>query len=512
MLFSRDQMGGTPPSPPAPPAGPDRGARPVPTFVRSSTRWCGRATRWCYLVSWEEQRLDVILEDLAKNHGKTLYSWSATQGLRKIQGARYVPPSTGPRIRWRRCSAIEKLTEPVARGAQGLPPLPERPHRGARAARARLPPEDDLHHARAPALPALSIPTELEKDMSVLDVPLPTFEDLRQLLTEIVAGGAQEASAPRSTSTAGRRRRPRQGRPGAHPVRGRERLRQGHRQRQPLSTPRTCSSSSTRSGRSSARAGCSSTTRPRRSSQAIGGLENLKAWLARRGARLRRGGATLRPARAEGAPAARRAGLRQVPHRQGGRRARGSCRSCASTWGGSSAGSSAPRRRTCARPSSVAESVAPAVLWIDEIEKGLSGIGSLGLVGRRRHRPRLRHASHLAAGEDRAGLRRRHRQPHRRPAARSCCARGASTRSSSSTCRPARGAAGDLRHPPAQAQARPGALRPRRAREARGGLLRRRDRAGGGGRASTTPSPTARSWSSAPRQAPWPRPSRSPPP
>jgi hypothetical protein len=34
--------------------------------------------------------------------------------------------------------------------------------------------------------PSLTIPVELEKDISVLDVPLPTFDDLKQLLVEIV--------------------------------------------------------------------------------------------------------------------------------------------------------------------------------------------------------------------------------------------------------------------------------------------------------------------------------------
>ena len=44
-----------------------------------------------YLVSWEEQRLDGILTDLAAAHGKVLLSWSITRGLRRIGGARSLP-------------------------------------------------------------------------------------------------------------------------------------------------------------------------------------------------------------------------------------------------------------------------------------------------------------------------------------------------------------------------------------------------------------------------------------
>src|SRR5207302_10478512 len=41
-----------------------------------------------YLVSWEEQRLDGILQDPAAQHGKVLFAWSATRGLRRVGAAR----------------------------------------------------------------------------------------------------------------------------------------------------------------------------------------------------------------------------------------------------------------------------------------------------------------------------------------------------------------------------------------------------------------------------------------
>ena len=46
-----------------------------------------------YLVSWEEQRLDAILQDVAQTHGKALLQWSVTRGLRRVSADRMVPVS-----------------------------------------------------------------------------------------------------------------------------------------------------------------------------------------------------------------------------------------------------------------------------------------------------------------------------------------------------------------------------------------------------------------------------------
>ena len=80
----------------------------------------------------------------------------------------------------------------------------------------------------------------------------------------------------------------------------------------------------------------------------VGGLENLKRWLRKRN------GSWLATRRAYGLPAPegrahhRRARLRQEPDRQGDRRRRGGCRCCASTSAASSRASSARASRTCA--------------------------------------------------------------------------------------------------------------------------------------------------------------------
>ena len=104
----------------------------------------------------------------------------------------------------------------------------------------------------------------------------------------------------------------------------------------------------------------------------VAGLENLKQWLIKRTHRVHRPGGEVRAAGAARGDAAGRAGLRQEPVRQG----------AASLWNlpllrfdlgrmfSSLVGSSEENVR---RAIQTAESVAPAILWIDEIDKALAG-------------------------------------------------------------------------------------------------------------------------------------------
>ena len=173
----------------------------------------------------------------------------------------------------------------------------------------------------------------------------------------------------------------------------------------------------------------------------VGGMEILKDWLVKRRSAFTLARARLRPAAAEGHPADRRARHRQVAHREGGRRAVADAAACASTSARSSAASSAAPRRTSATVIKTAEAIAPAILWIDELEKGFSGTGSSGQTDGGTTSRVFAYVHHLAAGEDDAGVRDRDREQRPRSCRPSCCARAASTRSSSAICPTARSAA-----------------------------------------------------------------------
>jgi ATP-dependent 26S proteasome regulatory subunit len=167
-----------PDSPAASVAPPPRFARELDTLVRARYPLV-------YLVTWEEQRLDAHLDQLAQQHGKALWSWTVTKGLRRAGGARTgTPESEGARAPGEVLEAIAKLSDPALVVLKDFHPYLSDPA-VVRALR-------DLAHALKSTYttvillsPTLVIPPELEKEISVLDVPLPTFQELFELLKEI---------------------------------------------------------------------------------------------------------------------------------------------------------------------------------------------------------------------------------------------------------------------------------------------------------------------------------------
>jgi SpoVK/Ycf46/Vps4 family AAA+-type ATPase len=126
-----------------------------------------------------------ILQDVAHNHGKALFQWSATRGLRRIQGTRAVPVNES-REPLQALQAISRLTEPALVVMKDFHGWLE----DAMLVRALRELAQDLKSTFTTVIllsPVMHIPTELEKEISVLDVPLPSFRDLLQLLREIIA-------------------------------------------------------------------------------------------------------------------------------------------------------------------------------------------------------------------------------------------------------------------------------------------------------------------------------------
>jgi ATPase family associated with various cellular activities (AAA) len=139
-----------------------------------------------YLVSWEEHRVDAILTELARSHSKALFHWSITRGLRNVGGSRTATQPDETRNPIDALAAIEKLNEPSVVVLKDFHPYLE--DKGVVRALREL-----AHFLKSTfttvilLAPTLSIPVELEKEVSVVDVPLPGYNDLLQLLKEIVA-------------------------------------------------------------------------------------------------------------------------------------------------------------------------------------------------------------------------------------------------------------------------------------------------------------------------------------
>ncbi len=326
-----------------------------------------------YLVTWEEQRLDAILEELAEYHGKTLLSWSVTKGMRRM-GKPRGPAPEGSKDPVETLAAIEKLSDPSLVVLKDFHPFLNDPV-VVRALRELAQALKATYTTVILLSPTLSIPTELEKEISVLDVPLPTAKDLLDLLKDIV-------------------RVVREGKKAAIDL-NREEAEQLIKAAQGLTL--------SEAENAFAKAIAADQKLDREDIQLIldekrqvirksglleyyptdeklgnvGGLENLKTWLTRRTA------AFGEPARKFGLPEPK--GLLLLGVQGCGKSL--TAKAIASTWRlpllrldmgrifSGLVGSSEENLRKAIR---VAESVAPAVLWVDEIEKGLSGSGSSG--------------------------------------------------------------------------------------------------------------------------------------
>ncbi|MGC4113492.1 MAG: AAA family ATPase [Myxococcales bacterium] len=477
-----------------------------PAFVRELDVLIRARYPLLYLVTWEEQRLDAILAELAQAHGKSLYSWSITKGLRKI-GGRATAPLENTKGPGEALFAVEKLSEPSLVVLKDFHAYLDDP--GVVRALREL-----AHHLKSTYTtaiilsPTLSIPPELEKEVTVLDVPLPTFRDLYQLLRDIVAVVRQGNSATvdlrkdqaeqlikaalgltlSEAENAFAKAIATDGRLDAADVQlVLEEKRQVIRKNGLLEYYPTDESL-----------------------RDIGGLENLKTWLSRRA------NAFGEPARKFGLPEPKGVLLLGV---QGCGKSL-TAKAIASQWHlpllrldmgrifSGLIGSSEENLRKAIR---VAESVAPVVLWTDEIEKGMSGIGSSGNsdggVTARVFGTFLTWLQEKTAPVFVVATANKieNLPPEAHP-------QGALRRDLLRRSALGRRAQGDPRHPPQEAKARPGEVSDDGAGEARGVVLRRGARAGGHQRPvrrvrrGDCSSSTSTSGRPSPRPSRWPRP------
>ncbi len=366
------------PSPATPQASPPAQASaepgpPPPPFLRELDTLVRARYPLLYLVSWEEQRLDAILAELAKSHGKELLTWSVTQGLRRVESARG-PGQEGPKDPVEALQAVEKLAEPSLVVFKDFHPYLSDPA-VVRSLRELARALKSTYTTAILLSPTLSIPPELEKEISVLDVPLPTARELLDLLREIVTVVRKGNRAQVHLT--------------------REEAEQIVKAAQGL----TLSEAENAFAKAIAADGkldkddialvLDEKRQVIRKSGLleyhptdeklgnVGGLESLKGWL------LRRTSAFGEAARRFGLPEPK--GLLLLGVQGCGKSL--TAKAIASTWklpllrldmGRIFSGLVGSSEENLRRAIRVAESVAPAVLWVDEIEKGLSGVASSG--------------------------------------------------------------------------------------------------------------------------------------
>ncbi|MEZ4308130.1 MAG: AAA family ATPase, partial [Polyangiaceae bacterium] len=306
--------------------------------------------------------------------GKELVTWSITRGLRRVSGGRAPVPIEKTQAPKAALAAVAGLTSPALVVLKDLHPFLEDPEivRWLR----------ELSHTLKPTQttvvllsPVLKLPPELEKEVTVVDVPLPAFEELQQLLGEIVTLVHESRLATVDLE--------------------RERAKELIRAAQGL-TLAEAENVFARAIADDGRLDASDIAMVLEEKQQIvrksglleyfpasdgldrmGGLELLKEWLVRRRAAF--GDA----ARAFGLPEPK--GILLLGVQGCGKSLTAKC--VAAEWRlpllrldvgrifSSFMGSSEQNLR---RAIGVAESLAPVVLWIDEVEKGMSGVASSG--------------------------------------------------------------------------------------------------------------------------------------
>jgi len=343
---------------------------PPPRFVQELDTLVRARYPLVYLVTPEELRLEAILAQLADTHGKTLLGWSVAKGFRRLGGAKALDAPDGAKEPLEALAAIEKLPEPALvvlkdfHAFLGDPVV-------VRALR------DLAHTLRATYTtvlllsPVLTIPPEIEKELSVLDVPLPTARDLFELLKEIV-GVVRESRR----ATIDLRRE------------DVDQLIQAARGLTLSEAENAFAKAIAHDGRLSRedipgvleekrqvirKSGLLEYYPTDEQLGNVGGLDLLKIWLGRRGA------AFSEAARRFGLPEPK--GLLLLGVQGCGKSL--TAKAIAAQWrlpllrldmGRIFSGLVGSSEENLRRAIQVAESVAPVVLWIDEIEKGLSGI------------------------------------------------------------------------------------------------------------------------------------------
>jgi ATP-dependent 26S proteasome regulatory subunit len=352
-------------------------AAPRPRFVTELDTLIRARNPLLWLVSSEEQRVEALLAELAEAHGKVLLGWSITKGIHRLGGAHAQPPkSEGSEDPIVALQAIAAYGDPSLVVLKDFHPYLSEP-RVIRALR-------ELGHALKSTYttvivlaPVLQLPVELEKEMSVLDVPLPTFRDLAELLRDIIGVVRTGGSATVQLNRA-------EGEQLVKAALGLTLQEAENAFAKAIAEDQRLDASDIQRVMEEKRqvirkSGLLEYYPAEHDLHGVGGLESLKDWLSRRAT------AFTEAARQFGLPEPK--GLLLLGVQGCGKSL--TAKAIASQWtlpllrldvGRIFSGLVGSSEENLRRAIRVAESAAPAVLWVDEIDKALAGAASSGAV------------------------------------------------------------------------------------------------------------------------------------
>lgn len=144
-----------------------------------------------YLLSWEERRVEALLKRVAEARKKRLYAWTTTEGIISADTVRPVPVDPNATTPLKALEYISQAREPAIFVLKDLhlfiqdTRLPE-----AIVLLRKLRDMVDLLKESAKTVillsPVLRLPVELEKDVTILDCSLPTWDELSEALDRVL--------------------------------------------------------------------------------------------------------------------------------------------------------------------------------------------------------------------------------------------------------------------------------------------------------------------------------------
>mgnify|MGYP005843642977 FL=1 len=317
-----------------------------------------------YVVSWEERRVEDALRQITRG-GKKMYAWSVTQGVQPL------PPTGGP------ANTLPAALEFVERSTEDAVFLFRDLHASLSdpvIIRRLRDLATQLKNSRKTLIvvsPILRLPPELEKDITVVDYSLPTYDELSALLDLIIDKMKRDKAEVDVELTAEERERVVKAAQGLTLTEAENVFARSLVEKRTFDVEVVLSEKEQIVRKSGLLEYYGATE----SFSQVGGLSSLKQWL-----RDRTAGVT-EIAQAFGLPEPR--GILLIGVQGCGKSL--SCKAVASLWnlpllrldvGKIFSGIVGSSEQNVRRAIQVAESVAPVILWMDEMEKGFAGVKS----------------------------------------------------------------------------------------------------------------------------------------
>lgn len=326
-----------------------------------------------YIVSWEERRVENILAEIAKARNKGIFSWSITRGIQNLEAgtaAKKAMDNTQDPVA--ALDYIEKFQKAALFILKDFHPYMN----DARVIR-RL---RDLTTALKTSYktvilvsPYPRVPEELEKEITIIDFPLPTQKDLEKQLDYIIQSVSHNRNVQINLQ-AGDKERILQAAMGltlveAENVFAKAIVARGRIDPQDIPVILSEKKQIIR------KSGILEYFSPENNLDDVGGLDNLKDWMRKRG------NAFSEKARSYGLPHPK--GVLLIGVSGSGKSL--VAKAVSSLWNlpllrldigsvfSGLVGSSEANIRSVIK---TAESIAPCLLWLDEMDKGLSGVHS----------------------------------------------------------------------------------------------------------------------------------------